>query len=241
MIRHGNVLIEALVLASRDADRTPLGRVYIPLEPGVTALYGLNGAGKSLLLEALGGVLTGRKTTRTGSLDPLLYVRAEEGAIRVSSNRAQVEMEGLAASLYEEFSPRADSLQDLALHGVFLGDLFLRIEKRLADQVEFLGDLPDAFDVPEMIQEVLAQFRFVLSPKGDADAKWSADPAVVRSASTPACEPVFELLDQGIWRIEDDHPDAPSFYDLPLALVATARHTRSPDGTGWPALYRFEA
>ncbi len=63
MIRLGSYDVEALVL--RPSLQFPLNETYLPLEPGLTVLYGLNGAGKSLVLEALHNSATGSPTDRT--------------------------------------------------------------------------------------------------------------------------------------------------------------------------------
>lgn len=52
----------------------PVGRVHLRLEPGVTALYGLNGAGKSTILRGLAAALMGFVADRGGDADLHLVV-----------------------------------------------------------------------------------------------------------------------------------------------------------------------
>lgn len=55
----------------------PIGRIHLELEPGVTALYGRNGAGKTRVLSAVAEALTGQAPTGDGLIDREVTVRVD--------------------------------------------------------------------------------------------------------------------------------------------------------------------
>lgn len=59
---------------------TPVESSYVPLPPGVTVLYGLNGAGKTRLLRTLQAALLGRPDLSTADCDLALRVRLSSEA-----------------------------------------------------------------------------------------------------------------------------------------------------------------
>ena len=74
MLDQGPFRIEGLALHPSLMGSAPLIPSYLHLNKGLNVLYGLNGAGKSMVLQVLHALLTGRESDRFRLLHPSLIV-----------------------------------------------------------------------------------------------------------------------------------------------------------------------
>lgn len=156
-----------------------LGReVQLSLEPGFTTLYGLNGAGKSLVLEALTSCLTGVVGTRFAPATP------RERGPRLLASLPRVTRPHATPAW-----PALDLADELAhavgrIFGSDVGDFF---ESELVDSVsEALLRHLVSLDGPDGYQEVAtelawtvgSQLTFIVTPAGTASSPaWEITPS----------------------------------------------------------------
>ena len=237
MIRYGTIEILALV-TDPAAMSQPLAPVYLPLEPGITTLYGLNGAGKSLLLSALEEVLTGESIPRSKYMSPGLYVKAWDAATQISSDFEDLEVYGTAAGLYDKFSPPDNPLGDIMEDTVtWDGDypfsaigLIRRMRSHLESQFEAFGGFPNDIDIATVIVEVLQQRRFLMRANVMREGRgWVVQPALERDNNLSEVVPLLDLLDTAVW--------TPDVGYLAVQRVATSLKSLIDPTKSWPALY----
>jgi len=206
MIRYGSIEILALV-TDPSPGRIPLAPVYLTLSPGLTVLYGLNGAGKSLILDALEEVLTGKRGARTTSMHAMLYVRAQDSAVDFSADMEDLSVCGTASGLYEELSPRNDSLLDLGRWSdpddkYSLPGALLQLRSFTSERFEWIGGFPESMDIDQILIDILRQKRFLIGATGrGGTAKWNLDPALVREANLNEVNEMLDMSDQGVRKI----------------------------------------
>lgn len=237
MIKHGNVQIHALINGPSMRKR-PLGPFVLPLCSGITALYGLNGAGKSLVLESLREVLTGVRGKRTRELNAMLYVQPESDSVEISDDVSDLFVCGNAAGLYEDLSPREDSLDDLARpftpdHKFPAWDALSKWRDLAVEQFEYFGGFKEGTDIDSILVEFLMQQRFLIRATGvESSPEWRADPALVRDPSVIEAGPYLDLCDQGIWRMK---PGDELAINLATAAIGDAHDLHD----FWPSLYKL--
>ena len=222
MILNGSIEILAFVVPG--SIMTPAySQVYLPLSPGVTALYGLNGSGKSLILEGLKEALTGNLINQRGShhfqAQSLLYVRAKDSAVQFSDDMADLTLEGNARGLYEELSPRGGSFFDDEFKdwAYTYPGVISKLRSDWINNLEWAGGFPDSMDPDKTINEVLSQKRFLMRPaqvKGNPypwRSRWRVQPAFVKDANLDEVTDMLDMVDQGIKHVPstsdtDDNP-----------------------------------
>ena len=74
MLDQGPFRIEGLAVLPFSESNAPLKRSYLKLGRGLNVLYGLNGAGKSMVLQVLHALLAGRDSDRFSLMSPSLIV-----------------------------------------------------------------------------------------------------------------------------------------------------------------------
>jgi len=240
MIRFGT--IEILAFVTGDSSYSPpLQPVYLPLEPGLTTLYGLNGAGKSLVLSGIEQVLTGESIPRLKWLFPALYVKGADAATEISEDSMDLHVHGTAAGLYDRFSPPAYPLGDIFESTVTWNDdnpfraigLIWRMRWHLESQFESFGGFPNDIDIATVIVEVLQQRRFLMRAKEGRDGRgWVVQPALERDHNLSEVVPVLDLLDTGVWKPSE-------VGELAVQRVARSLKSLIDPTKSWPALYRL--
>lgn len=218
MILNGSIEILALVVPG--SIWNPItSQVYLALSPGVTALYGLNGSGKSMILEELEEVLTGNLINKRGSLrisgNSFLYVRAKDSAVQFSDDMADVTLKGNARGLYEELSPRGGSFFDDDGRGTdepYLG-VISKLRSDWINNLEWAGGFLASMDPDKAINEVLSQKRFLMSAaqiKGNPHpwrSQWLVQPAFVKDANLDEVTDMLDMVDQGIEHVPSEELD----------------------------------
>jgi hypothetical protein len=238
MIKHGNMQIHALINGP-SARKRPLGSFVLPLSPGVTALYGLNGAGKSLVLESLKEVLSGIRGERTNALSPMLYVQPDSDSVDMSDDVSDLWVCGKAAGLYEELSPRGDSLEDLASWSTPeekfpVWGALSKWRDFTTEQYEFNGGFFEDADIDQVLIEFLRQKRFLVRATGfESMAEWAIDLALVREPGVVEAVPYLDLCDQGIWKVD-------GVGELAIWMAAQPMGDARDLHDFWPSLYRLE-
>lgn len=189
MLDQGPFRIEGLALTPPSLGNAPLAMSYLHLNKGLNVLYGLNGAGKSMVLQVLHALLTGRESDRFRLLHPSLIVglndlawythydnprlleRYRELNIDVRTLREQSRQLNIdAVALYAEFASEewADDCE------VVDGSRYMQdrhtedLEQRAYDFVhKYLVDfveLPDGMDRGGTVEELLGEPLFGFRP-----------------------------------------------------------------------------
>jgi predicted ATPase len=135
----------------------PLGRIYLRLEPGATALYGLNGAGKTRLLRSITAALRGeggRGTAAlhvrvTGGIGDHPFIDALAGALATEVLRLRTGLEEIPGQ--GTGAPPGTTVRQL------VADL-------LTTTLERSGEDPDQWG--HLLAEITAGGRFLLRPTG---------------------------------------------------------------------------
>ena len=191
MIRSGGLEIHALVLRPRHPETFPINWAYLPLDPGLSVLYGLNGAGKSMVLDCLRACAAGRTSERTQRSGAGLIISLTEDALRDSplGPNHDHNAHSLFASL---FPPHQDSW-------VFDGDE--EVGNHFRERFSWcLTNHRVSDQIAEDVFEEWWQRRWLLiSPEGGHTSGWSAVPLVRVSPDGPAAHAALEE-----WRTSQD-------------------------------------
>ena len=165
----------------------PVGRAYLELNPGVVALYGLNGAGKSRLLAGIEAALAGRHTggidvgdVWVRVLDPMSELSGDELrhplVVAIAEAATEQVRESWGGAEFQEFDER-DRLAAVGAFGFIEEHRSLAwiLRSAMFDFLDLGGDDNDEFsDATESIAtEGLLHLRALQSP----DPGWEVRPA----------------------------------------------------------------
>ena len=136
---------------------------FIPFREGLTVVYGLNGAGKTRLIEGMRAALTGVKSEVGLSLLVRLHTPTEQDLNSDSAGGQRAPGVGLLLAIADQFAELDDySFRDLRLQ---VADGIINRYIREA----FTRDRGSAFDAnvpPELVEEVAADRLFLMHPAG---------------------------------------------------------------------------
>lgn len=177
---------------------------YIPATPGLTVLYGLNGAGKSRILNAISSIWTGEKSGAAAlvQLPP--------------ARKADYSVFSLEYRLVEAWKPSALVKLDFLASYVAAADFEAISEEALdADLQPIAPDLPDPFHGPlpdgwvdEVRQEMLAQRLILITPDGTSgSSSWTVSHAAMEDTKYPAITAELRR-GQDDYRMFDEDVDA---------------------------------
>jgi len=158
---------------------TALSPSWIPLSEGLNVLYGLNGAGKSLILEGLEDILLVRETRRRERRHMELVLRIAQDAYKGDRHDDNWEYYNYAR---REVAPFLTSLQrpgeyltDIPDHWdedgntwIYVDDLLNRMEQAVAGSVEQSALLPEGVTPEDVAAELIREqvFAFVMGQRG---------------------------------------------------------------------------
>lgn len=196
-------------------DSTPLRETWIDLSTPNHVLYGLNGAGKTTVLESLRNALTGKSSggrllCRMPFSDPNLGGRLGDALGKL--------LNGKDTNPYFEFA-RTEYLerQEATLQQEF--------ERRVARL--WLGDVPGSrfneFDWSEMLRDLASTEVWVFTPTGLTTSQWSVSPVLLVEESSRWSNHLAELTHVL------SHEDGPIASEVGLELL-----WRQPDGDRAP-------
>ena len=161
LFKFGAIEVLGLSISPR-VPPSPLTSAWIPFQPGLNVLYGLNGAGKSLILEALTEILTRSESVRTRDLHARLFLKLSPDGFIEGEFGAYISSE--LAPLFKSFAypGEVDFLDGFSPDFVggrrfdYCDDLGERI---FASVSEGFGHVltPDSVDRDELLLEVLSQ------------------------------------------------------------------------------------
>jgi len=143
----------------------PIRHGWIPLDGGLTVLYGLNGAGKTTVLRALESVLTGINLVGDGAA--LLLVRVTQEYLDEATTPAVV------------------------LLNPFIDDRRPEISRMLRDRLRSDAFYDSEYSTEGALLEAASQRRFLVYADGDRSPSWAAKQAALLGEGTAALE---ELL-----------------------------------------------
>lgn len=221
----------------------PIGSLHLQMQPGLSILYGLNGAGKSTIIEALTSTLKG---TRLDDSDTSVHLRvvgsvpdpaSEEEAFAEIEEGTVGKLSALAAPLLEALRKRLEE----AAHEYPDEERFRFMQPRsIRDALSYFVELDfhdsltydsRTFD-EDFIQGVLGELRMsahlCLSASGTEETPaWTLSPACLISDDTPNLQRVLDLqkttdaypilFDEE--QLEDDVPHwVPIRFGLPAEL-----------------------
>lgn len=139
---------------------------FIPFDDGLTVIYGLNGAGKTRLVEGMRAALTGVRSNVGLSLLVRLHKPTERDLQLDSVRGLRTPGTGLLLAIADEFSQPQDYFLDEPLE--------LEVADGIVDRFireSFADTRPTAWgiDVPqELVEEVAADRLFLMHPAGSA-------------------------------------------------------------------------
>jgi len=160
---------------------SPLSSSWIPLQSGLNVLYGLNGAGKSLILEALTEILTRNVSVRTGGLEARLVLKlSPDGFMEMEDEFVDGHyISSELVPLFKSFAyPGEVDFLDGRSHCFVDGRRFEHcadLDARIfASVTEGFGDVltPDDVDRDELLLEVLSQ-RIIGMGNAPNNTGWS--------------------------------------------------------------------
>jgi hypothetical protein len=179
--------LEVVALAINPWSTTfPINWAYLPLEPGLTVLFGLNGAGKSLLLEGLRECLTGLKASRLENANPTLIVRLLNDAFR--DDGWELEVAEQAIELFSHFRTPVDywAIEGGETHTPGAQDLPDRVKARMLQSLDGWPAAEGSPPLAELVEEMWAQQRFAVTARGVETSEWYVSPVGVPGTDTPA-------------------------------------------------------
>lgn len=149
---------------------TPIERSFLPLDQAFTVIYGLNGSGKSYILESLNACLSGLRPSRElGRKHPMLLARFPD-LDRVGNWFERAWAQG-AVRLDEDVHQLQDLLES-ELPGAF-------------GSAQDWYDFEELCDFDELVEPFAMTDTFAFVPTGTATPQWSFSPAV-SSENAPA-------------------------------------------------------
>ena len=186
MFQFGAIQVLGMALDGKWSRGQPLSAGWVPLQRGVNVLYGLNGAGKSLILEALTAALTGKTDSRDGVRLEVI-VQLADGVFKGDSDDDDWDefiyvREDIAHFLKRFEQPgeyMLDSFDHLDADGtawVFMGDLLDRLENSLASSIAASAYLPEGVEPSDVAGELVRQRIFSVT---------SADPNLLQVRGMP--------------------------------------------------------
>ncbi len=159
----------------------PLGLIEFDLGSGVTALYGLNGSGKTRLLRAIAGLLRGEEWGN-GYVVATLTLRMPNSDEEDEDVAPYELIEAIRAAASERGIPSDTSIDELAM---------LSLTAVLANS---FGGVQDP-ELRALVKEVLDQGRWILYPAGSSGGNWWITPAFIRDERSPrVCRAIDALL-----------------------------------------------
>ena len=173
--------------------------VYLPAKSGLTVLYGLNGVGKSRILDALRSVWTGEGS----GVSALVRIPRSTGAAEAASN--------FTVNLVRAWLPRA--VVGEGFMSSVDGDAEELLGEELWHQLQPMdADVPDPFlgrmrsDRLEALHaEMLKQRLVAVTPSGSAqNPSWTVCFAAVEEPSFPAVSAELRRIRDGYRRLEDE-------------------------------------
>lgn len=222
-LRWGGVEFEGLAMLNVG----PVASGYLELAPGLTVLYGLNGAGKSTVLSSLESAFTG---------------------VQLSDERARV---GLVVRLADypflDSHPLADQLAR-SIGARFGASLSIAVADALRDSFRDIAD-----SRPDVLNQVAEQRRFLLTPVGTKTVpRWLVEPVCRLGSETHHVQSYLRDVEDALATMSSstEDGDSPAEYDPWLddakSLVADCRLLPVFDGVSLsldgalPPLVRLE-
>jgi predicted ATPase len=192
-------IIGLAICPSPHGATAPFTESFLPLHSGVNVLYGLNGAGKSLLLEALGEIVSRRPGSRSRGLNPELVFRVSDSAFRTNDDWYDTLIRHDAIPFYRSFGlPHADWLLEEAHDWDEQGHAWMpfeggleRMERAIAAGINQSAYLPDGIDADALAGEMVNQRLFSLGSPSNSKG------LMVRATPEAAFPVISEVL---AWR-----------------------------------------
>lgn len=157
----------------------PMSPGWLPLQRGMNVLYGLNGAGKSLIVEALVAVLKRELTDRSDGIHLEVVFQLSEDVFK-----GDLESDGWddyiyarreVSEFFQTFEHPGENLVDMLDHfdqagrpWAFIGDILDRVESSLVQGIEASALLPEGIQAIDVARELVRQRLFALSGDGSS-------------------------------------------------------------------------
>lgn len=211
----------------------PVGRVHLRLDSGLSVLYGLNGAGKTSILEAIRSALTGIR----GKGLAALHVRYSNPTKSIDLNEVDTSSEGMLAWDLEQWLTTVSS---------GLRPLKVNAESGISALVEQIlieaGNIAFKKDQPGIIHEVARQGVFTLVAAGTVQPDWNLWISGIVDETTPVLRERVEFEVRRA-RAHDQSVGSSPLDATELSLEALARFSSGDDPfpmlTSWLDAERF--
>ena len=155
----------------------PMSAGWLPLYRGMNVLYGLNGAGKSLIIEGLIAALSGQSPARSDGMHMEVIFQFAKDAFKGESGSddwgdfvyARREISEFLQSFEqpgEDLLGVLDHLDEDGRPWTFIDDILDRVELSLRDSIERSALLPAGIQASEIAKELIRQRMFAFTNPG---------------------------------------------------------------------------
>lgn len=155
----------------------PMAAGWLPLERGMNVLYGLNGAGKSLIVEALVAALKCESTERSDGIHLEMVFQIAEDAFKGESESDDwddfIYARREISEFFATFERPGEELLDVVDHfdedgrpWTFIDDILDRVEESLTRSIESSALLPEGIRPIDISRELVRQRMFALTSYG---------------------------------------------------------------------------
>lgn len=163
---------------------SPVGRVHLRLDSGLSVLYGLNGAGKTSILEAMRTALTGFR----GKGFAALHVRYSRPTMTIDVDEVDDSAEGMLASDLDRWlTIISDGLRIPKLNAE--SGISALVEEILIEA----GNISFDEEKPGIVREVARQGVFTLVSVGTREPEWTTWISGTVDETTPTLRQRVEL------------------------------------------------